>query len=95
MKASNWDCCKKKPKTNKQTKSETCKLFHNLRNSLGSFIITMDKKKKASNNLTLTKYLSRLQVLGFEVKMVIKQLWAINMRINMWYIKDNFLFTYL
>lgn len=24
MKASNWDCCKKKkPKTNKQTKSET------------------------------------------------------------------------
>lgn len=54
----------------------------------------MDKKKKASNNLTLTKYLSRLQVLGFEVKMVIK-LRAINMRINMWYIKDNFLFTYL
>lgn len=42
----------------------------------------MDKKKEASNNLTLTKYLSRLQVLGFEVKMVIKQLRAINIRIT-------------
>lgn len=52
-------------------------------------------KKKTSNNPTLTKYLSRLQVLGFDVKMVIKQLRAINMRINMWYIKDNFLVTYL